>query len=133
MDLRIEHLFKNGKEILFERGITLYSKNDIIKDNAIYYIKEGLITLRILKKNGDKIKVYRQRGDLFGLEDAITMDYRFLDAIAEENTIVYSWSKTDFILNTSINWELSLYAIRSLSSFLRILNSEFLDQKTFTL
>ena len=57
MDLRIEHLFKNGKEILFERGITLYSKNDIIKDNAIYYIKEGLITLRILKKNGDKIKV----------------------------------------------------------------------------
>jgi CRP-like cAMP-binding protein len=133
MDLRIEHLFKNGKEILFERGITLYSKNDIIKDNAIYYIKEGLITLRIVKKNGDKIKVYRQRGDLIGLEDAITMDYRFLEAIAEENTIVYSWAKTDFILNTSINWELSLYAIRSLSSFLRILNSEFLDQKTFTL
>ena len=34
------------------------------------------------------------------------MDYRFLEAVAEENTIVYAWAKTDFILNTSINWEL---------------------------
>lgn len=133
MNFNVENLFKDGKEIFFERGSYIYKKGEPISDNAIYYIKDGLVTLRILRKNGEKIKVYRQRGEIFGIDEAVILNERILDAVAEENTIVYVWSKTDFFINTSINWELSLYAIRSLSSFLRILNSEFLDQKSFTL
>lgn len=133
MSFQVENLFKDGKEVFYERGSTIYKRGDKIQEDAIYYIKDGLVTLRINKKNGDKIKVYRQRGEIFGIDESIVLNERLIDALAEENTIVYIWNKTDFFLNTSINWELSLYSIRSLSSFLRILNSEFLDQKTFTL
>lgn len=133
MSFQVENLFKDGKEIFFERGSVIYKKGDKILDDAIYYIKDGLVTLRINKKNGEKVKVYRQRGEIFGIDESLVLTERILDAIADENTIVYIWNKNDFFLNTAINWELSLYSIRSLSSFLRILNSEFLDQKSFTL
>ncbi|MFN3411272.1 MAG: cyclic nucleotide-binding domain-containing protein [Exilispira sp.] len=132
MSFQLENLFKDGKEVFFERGSIIYKKGDKIGDDAIYYIKDGLVTLRIFKKNGDKIKVYRQRGEIFGIDESIVLKERIVDAIAEENTIVYIWNKSDFFINISINWELSLYSIKSLSSFLRILNSEFLDQKTFS-
>lgn len=132
MSFQVENLFSNGKEVFYERGSFIYKKGDKILEDAIFYIKDGLVTLRINKKNGDKIKVYRQRGEIFGIDESIILNERIIDAIAEENTIVYIWNKTDFFLNTSINWELSLYSIKSLSSFLRILNSEFLDQKSFS-
>lgn len=133
MSFQVENLFNDGKEVFFERGSVIYKKGDKILDDAIYYIKDGLVTLRINKKNGEKVKVYRQRGEIFGIDESLVLTERILDAIADENTIVYIWNKNDFFLNTAINWELSLYSIRSLSSFLRILNSEFLDQKSFTL
>ncbi len=133
MSFQLEKLFKDGKEVFYERGSIIYRKGDKIIDDAIFYIKEGLVTLRMYKKNGEKIKIYRQRGELFGIEETVILGERIIDAVAEENTIVYIWNKSDFFINTSINWELSLYAIKSLSSYLRILNSEFLDQKSFTL
>ncbi len=133
MNFQVETLFKDGKEVFFERGTIIYRKGEKILEDAIYYIKDGLVTIRINKKNGDKVKVYRQRGEIFGIDESLVAEERITDAVAEENTIVYIWNKTDFFLNTSINWELSLYSIKSLSSYLRILNSEFLDQKSFTL
>ena len=133
MSFQVENLFKDGKEVFYDRGSVIYKKGDKILEDAIYYIKDGLVTLRINKKNGDKVKVYRQRGEIFGIDESLVVNERIIDAIAEENTIVYIWNKTDFFLNTSINWELSLYSIKSLSSYLRILNSEFLDQKSFTI
>ncbi|HPC37683.1 MAG TPA: hypothetical protein PLF21_00025 [Exilispira sp.] len=66
MSFQVENLFKNGKEVFYERGSFIYKKGDKILEDAIFYIKDGLVTLRINKKNGDKIKVYRQEERFLG-------------------------------------------------------------------
>ena len=123
-----ESLFQNGSLKKFSKESKLFSINDSVGDAAIFYINKGLVKLRIPRANGGELTIYLKEGDLVGVPEVFADTDRITEAVCKEDTDCYIWDKENFLLTNSIVWELSLYTIKSLSTFLKIINAEFVDK-----
>lgn len=126
--IQVENIFQFGREKTFNQGTKLFSKGDEVREDAIFFIKKGMLKLQIPKKDGSKITLYIREGDMIGVPEVYTGSSRVTEAVCESNIECYVWSESEFLKAVSIVWELCLYAIKSLSASLKILNSEFVDK-----
>ena len=128
-----ERIFKNGTEISFKRGDKIFQRFEPVGKHAVFFIKTGFVKLTITKKSGEKLKLFLKEGDLFGIPEVYANSPRLTEALCESDTECYVWNKTNFFLTVSMVWELSIYCIKSLSYFLKILNEEFIEEKSIKL
>lgn len=126
--IKLENIFQNGGLKKFPRGTRLFAAGEAVRPDAIFFIKQGLIRFRILKKDLSELKIFLKEGDLFGMAEVYAGSDRVSEAVCESDAECYVWSKESFFLTVSMIWELSLFAIKSLSVLLKIINAEFVDK-----
>ncbi|MDD5067880.1 MAG: cyclic nucleotide-binding domain-containing protein [bacterium] len=125
----LENIYQNGQVKKFKKGEKLFSRNEMVGEDAIFFIKQGLVKLLIFKKDRTELKIYLKDGDLAGVAEVYADSPRVTESICDSDVECYIWNKSNFILTVSMIWELSLYTIKSLSVFLKIINSEFVEKE----
>lgn len=123
------NFFINGKEFFSKEGTTLFKKYDPINENSIFFIKSGIVKIEFSYASGKKYEFFLKEGDIFGIPEVYADTLRVTSATVISDSILYVWDKNSFILTVSMVWELSIYAIKSLSSFTKILNSIYIEKE----
>lgn len=123
-----EHIFQKGKFKEYEKYSKLFLKDEPVGDNAIFFIKKGQVQLKIFKKDKTRISIPLKEGDIVGIPEVYTGSNRITEAVCESPVECYVWSESEFLSASSVIWELSLYTIRSLSSVLKTIDAEFIEE-----
>ncbi len=126
--LNQEHIFQKGKFKEYEKHSKLFLKDEPVGDDAIFLIKKGQVQLEVPKKDGTRITIPLNEGDIMGIPEVYTGSNRITEAVCESPVECYVWSESEFLSASSVIWELSLYTIKSLSSVLKIINAEFVEE-----
>lgn len=127
---KISNFFINGKERFIKSGEILYNIYEPISENAIFFIKSGIVKIEFpYNASKNKYEFFLKEGDIFGVPEVYAETPRLSKAICVSDAIVYIWDKNSFMLTVSMVWELSIYAIKSLSNFTKILNSIYIEKE----
>ncbi len=113
-----------GREIHIKAGDSVYRTGENIGDDAIYFIVSG--SVKLVRKMGDGAEFVYPCGpdDTFGVTSAMAGSEREEDAIAQEPSQIYVWSKDAFESAVSLYIEFARLAIQNLSRYLRAVNKE---------
>jgi CBS domain-containing protein len=101
--------------LYFEKGDTLYRKNDNFND-YFYVVRNGAIGLFRTEKDQRVTVDICDGGDIFGLRSLILKENYILDAIANEESIVYGIPIKVFESVTENNQKVNNYLITSFAS-----------------
>ncbi len=131
--INLENIFQRGEFKTFQSGQNLFFKGDPVEGDAIYYIKRGNVKLAVPKNDGTELSLRLMEGDLVGVPEVYADTPRITNAKCESEVECYVWDKASFLLAVAMIWELSLFSIKALSSFLRIINAEFVDKMNISI
>ena len=135
---KIDFFFKGNKMLegintvayKFNKGHILYKPGNIIKDNSVFLIKEGLAEFNYQLNRGKIFKVKIPSGGIFGLFEVMSGEKkRVAEVKFLEDTVLYMWKKEDFLMSASMISELGMKAIGFMSAFLRSINIKIQDLK----
>ena len=113
----------NTKAYKFKKGHILYKSGNTIKDNSVFLVKEGLVEFNYKLYKNKMFNVKIPSGGIFGLFEAMSEEEkRIADVKILEDTILYMWTKEDFLMTANMISELGMKAIGFMSAFLRAVN-----------
>ncbi len=87
--MNIENIFQNGKIKQFAKDSTLFAKNQGIGDDAVFFIKKGLVKLQIPRRDLHDIKIYLREGDFVGVPEVYAESQRLTTALCESEIECY--------------------------------------------
>jgi len=118
-------IYNNAKIFKINNGHILYSEGKSLRNLSIFYLKKGKIEISYKLNNNKNLIVILSEGNFFGLFEALCdKQARITSAKALEESIIYSWKKDDFLMNSIVVSEVGLKAILCLSNFLRNINQK---------
>ena len=117
-----EILFHNGKEITLKAKTVIYRPGDIIKEDAIYYILEGRVTVARRINAKHILHENFSANDVFGIVSAYKFSNRDELAATRRDSRLYVWDKKNFETAVSMHPELARRVILCLSRRLRNMN-----------
>ena len=122
-----ENIFQNGTVKKYEAGQKLFSVGESVNKDAVYFIKNGAVRLDVPTQSGFPLVLNLKETDFIGIPEVYADRNRETGAVCETDLECYVWNKAEFLMTINIIWELSFLTIKSLSEFLKIINSEFID------
>jgi CRP-like cAMP-binding protein len=123
-----ENIFQNGTVKKYEAGKKLFNVGEPITEDAVYFLKSGAVRLDIPTQSGFPLTLNLKEKDFVGIPEVYADFNRETEAVCETDLECYVWNTADFLMTVNMIWELSFYTIKSLSEFLKIINSEFIDK-----
>ena len=122
-----ENIFQNGAVKKYEAGKKLFNVGEPIGEDAVYFIKSGVVRLDIPTQSGFPLPLNLKEEDIVGIPEVYADRDRVTEAVCETYLECYVWNKADFLMTVNKIWELSFLTIKSLSELLKIINNEFID------
>jgi len=117
--------YTKAKVFKFKKDHILYKYGNKIKGESIFYLKSGKVQTKYNLGRGKKFILISDQGSLFGIFETLSgLDKRITEVKFLEDSIVFLWTKDDFLMDTSINQDLGMKSISFLSSVLRNINQK---------
>lgn len=111
----LQHLSQQVKVIYLEKDTVLFRAQDAAHQ-YFYIVKEGAITLK-QERGGQSVTMdICDEGDIFGIRPMVAKTDYEMDAVAEEESIVYGVPLQDFMPILDKNKNVGLYLIESFTS-----------------
>lgn len=114
----------NEPQILkFKKDLYLYRYGYKIEGKSVFYLKSGKVQIKYNLGKGKDFIFILNEGSLFGLFETLSgLERRITEAKFLEDSILFLWTKDEFITELTINQDLGIKTISFLSNILREIN-----------
>lgn len=116
----------NKPQILkFKQDHILYRYGYKVEGKCIFFLKTGKVQIKYNLGKGKEFVFILTEGALFGIFETLSgLERRVTEAKFLEDSVLFLWTKDEFITEVSINQELGMKTITFLSSVLREINKK---------